>query len=91
MRLYSLEEYESAEASPKPEILTSQPLQAVLKLKSLGVADVVNFDWVEVRARFSFWWFLRQTLTLRFCVSGAVSGQGLAGGVAAHAAAVGGA
>lgn len=46
-RLYTLESYEALEEHTKPEILRTSLAEVVLKLKSLGVDDVLGFDFLN--------------------------------------------
>ncbi|CAF1502997.1 unnamed protein product [Adineta steineri] len=45
--LYTVERYQSMDPYSPAEILCTQPLLAILKLKSLGFNDINSFKWIE--------------------------------------------
>ena len=46
-RLYTAEDFKNLEADEKPEILRSDVIEAVLKMKARGVEDVLNFPLMD--------------------------------------------
>ncbi|CAF3511371.1 unnamed protein product, partial [Adineta steineri] len=45
--LYTVATYESMNTSSRAEILCTQPILAILKLKNLGIFNTESFDWLE--------------------------------------------
>ncbi|KAI5169595.1 hypothetical protein PAEPH01_0845 [Pancytospora epiphaga] len=46
-RIYTVEEFEGMDESQVPEILRADISDVILSLKSLGINDVVNFDFID--------------------------------------------